>query len=178
MAAWLSGVAAVVALIWSVAWSIYSSKKLATEAKARREGDDREESRREEELHLLRQQLQLDEQQVERGRSAEMTAVLVSEGPIPTNWQGRRAYRFRLRNIGQAHASDVDAWLIDQDEREVSEFDYTYTRLPGLSPNEEDELVVVVRDDEKTRNPLRLKVTWFDHRGHSDYISKVPVPRD
>jgi hypothetical protein len=52
---------ALAALIWSIAWSVYSSKKLADEAKEREDADNREERRRGEELELLRHQVQVAE---------------------------------------------------------------------------------------------------------------------
>ena len=178
MAAWLSMIVALIALIWTVTWSVYSHKKLAEEARDRKEADDREERRRGEQLELLRQQVQVAERAMQLEESAGMTASRIVDGAIPAGWQGRRAYRFRLRNTGRAHASDVDAWLIDQEGREVSEMDYENSRIAGLAPEESDEVAIVVRDDLRERNPLRLKVTWFGQQGPDEYVSKTPIPAE
>ena len=191
MAAWLSGSVALAALVWSIAWSLYSRKKLAQEAGDRKEADEREERRRgaevellrrqadrhSDELELLKREVELREREVIREDSAIMTAELIADSPAPPEWQGRRVHRFRLTNTGRAHASDVDAWLIDQETREVSEMDYRYSRLPGLPPGESGEVAVVVKEDDREQNPLHLKVTWFDPSrvGPNEYVSKVTV---
>jgi len=82
----------------------------------------------EEELGVFRQQVEVAERMLQLEESAGITAALVRDGSIPTEWRGRRAYRYRLKNIGRAHASDVDASLIDQEEHEVSEMSFDHSR--------------------------------------------------
>ena len=107
---------------------------------------------------------------------AAMTSELIRDGAIPAEWQGRRAYRFRITNIGGAHASDVDAWLVDLQGEVVSEESLEHSRIAGLLPLQSGEVAVVVKDDDRRRNPLHLKVTWFS-RGETDgYHSKAPIP--
>jgi hypothetical protein len=176
LVAWLSMAVALAALIWSIVWSVYSSKKLAEEATAREEADQREEGRRSEELELLRHQVQVSERRMQLEESAGMTAALVPHGAIPTEWHGKRAYRFGLTNTGRAHASDVDALLVDAEDHEVSEMAYEHSRIAGLLPGESGEVAVVVKDDQRQQNPLRLKVTWYGQHGRAEYVSKVHVP--
>jgi hypothetical protein len=117
-------------------------------------------------------------QRADRREEAAMTSVLVEGGSIPEEWQGRRAYRFEITNAGRSGASDVDAWLIDQDCRVVSEpFSYEHSRIAGLLSGQSDEVVVVVNDDDRERNPLRLKVTWYGHSSsrQEEHISKAPI---
>jgi hypothetical protein len=114
----------------------------------------------------------------ERREEAAITSELVVGGAIPSDWQGRRAYRFHITNKGRTHASDVDAYLVDQNDHEVSEFSYEHSRLPGLPPGERDEVAVVVKDEHRERNPLRLKVKWFGSSGPDEYTSKAPIPAE
>jgi hypothetical protein len=121
-----------------------------------------------------------DKREEDRWKAA-MTSELVEGGAIPPEWEGRRAYRFRIKNKGGTQASDVDAWLIDQDDQVVSEEAAgSHARIAGLAPDETREAAVVVRNDVRDQNPLRLKVTWFssDAKGQAHYVSKVTVPDD
>jgi hypothetical protein len=122
-----------------------------------------------------------ESQEVEDRRAREkaaMSSKLISDGAIPDEWLGRRAYRFGITNKGRSWASDVDGFLVDQDDRDVSDFSFTHSRIAGLPPGESDELTVVVKDDYREVNPLRLKVTWYGSADQEEYWSRQPIPPD
>jgi hypothetical protein len=93
---------------------------------------------------------------------------------------GRRAYRFRVTNIGrESTATDLKAWLIDTEGNVVSEDLGYLAEGSGLLPvRESSEFAIPVEADARDRNPLFLKFTWTDNRagGRAERVSRVEIP--
>lgn len=95
----------------------------------------------------------------------------------------RRAYRFRVTNIGQATARDLEATLIDGHGNVVSD------QVPGkyvgegrglLQSDESIDFELAVREDALDHNPVFLHFSWTDDRSYSprSHTSKTEVPSD
>jgi hypothetical protein len=90
---------------------------------------------------------------------------------------GRRAYRFRVFNRGQAAARDLKASLIDREGNAVShDLPYLNEGTGFLDSSQLTDFEIAVREEALDRNPLFLHFVWTDDRGVQEHTSDVKVP--
>src|SRR5262249_27979276 len=87
---------------------------------------------------------------------------------------GGREYRFRIRNHGQAAASELRAWLINDQDVQVTGHKFIGMQGPG----EAGEIKLEVPDNVPAGTKLRLQYKWKDDRPGDDHthISNIDVP--
>jgi hypothetical protein len=133
-------------------------------------GQHRRAERREELARDERQKLREEDQAAKQGRPSTAPEVLrVSDA--------RRAYQFRVTNVGSQTLLDLEPFLVDDDGQVCSEPLASFY-LDPLNPKDSLNFELAVRDDATDRNPLRLRYKYLSWDTHLEHTSGVAVPAD
>jgi hypothetical protein len=138
--------------IWQVSWQ-------------RRRAERREDLERAE-----RQKFREDDQAAKQGRPSTAPEVLRVPGE-------RRAYQFRVTNVGGQALLDLEPFLVDNNGQVCSEPLPSFY-LDPLHPQDSLNFELTVRDDATDRNPLRLGYKYLSWDTHLEHTSGVAVPAD
>jgi len=139
----------------------------------RRERDDREREgvRRDEELGLLRQQVEGEAEDRVSHRRAELLCRQGDHGGTPS--PGIDEYSVLLHNVGRATAHDVRAWIANEAVEPLS----NAQSLGGIARDHESpwfKLQLSAEDSRNRSGKLFVRVSWADGTGpHEENLAPL-----